>query len=186
MAATAPRGHRLQPEWGRRVRGGNQAQGARWFRGRAIRSRRRPCMSRGAYPTWTLAFDDGVGGPGEPDFDDLVVTVTATRSRSSGEGIRRPGAAGIAGGACLHSVRPSSPVDLERPPRRGAPVEHGGPARARGTGAAAPRRDRSPAPDRPRCSRRRTDPPAPPLRPRPRAPRPYSRSRPAPRTPSPR
>src|SRR5262249_6978789 len=23
----------------------------------------------GAYPTWTLSFDDGVGGPGEPDFN---------------------------------------------------------------------------------------------------------------------
>jgi PKD repeat protein len=33
----------------------------------------------GAYPTWTLAFDDGsVGGANEPDFDDLVITVTAT------------------------------------------------------------------------------------------------------------
>jgi PKD repeat protein len=31
----------------------------------------------GAYPTWTLSFDDGVGGPGEPDFDDLVISVTA-------------------------------------------------------------------------------------------------------------
>jgi PKD repeat protein len=31
----------------------------------------------GAYPTWTLSFDDGVGGPGEPDFNDLVMTVTA-------------------------------------------------------------------------------------------------------------
>jgi PKD repeat protein len=31
----------------------------------------------GAYPTWTLSFDDGVGGSGEPDFDDLVITVTA-------------------------------------------------------------------------------------------------------------
>lgn len=31
----------------------------------------------GAYPTWTLSFDDGVAGPGEPDFDDLVITVTA-------------------------------------------------------------------------------------------------------------
>lgn len=31
----------------------------------------------GAYPTWTLAFDDGVGGIGEPDFDDLVITITA-------------------------------------------------------------------------------------------------------------
>jgi PKD repeat protein len=31
----------------------------------------------GTYPTWTLSFDDGVGGPGEPDFDDLVMTVTA-------------------------------------------------------------------------------------------------------------
>ena len=32
----------------------------------------------GAYPTWTLSFDDGsVGGVNEPDFDDLVITVTA-------------------------------------------------------------------------------------------------------------
>jgi PKD repeat protein len=31
----------------------------------------------GAYPTWTLSFDDGVGGASEPDFDDLVITVTA-------------------------------------------------------------------------------------------------------------
>jgi PKD repeat protein len=31
----------------------------------------------GAYPTWTLSFDDGVGGVGEPDFNDLVMTVTA-------------------------------------------------------------------------------------------------------------
>ena len=31
----------------------------------------------GAYPTWTLSFDDGVGGPDEPDFDDLIITVTA-------------------------------------------------------------------------------------------------------------
>lgn len=31
----------------------------------------------GAYPTWTLSFDDGVGGPSEPDFNDLVMTVTA-------------------------------------------------------------------------------------------------------------
>jgi hypothetical protein len=31
----------------------------------------------GAYPTWTLSFDDGVGGAGEPDFDDLVMIVTA-------------------------------------------------------------------------------------------------------------
>jgi PKD repeat protein len=31
----------------------------------------------GAYPTWTLSFDDGVGGAGEPDFDDLVIIVTA-------------------------------------------------------------------------------------------------------------
>jgi PKD repeat protein len=31
----------------------------------------------GAYPTWTLSFDDGVGGAGEPDFNDLVITVTA-------------------------------------------------------------------------------------------------------------
>jgi PKD repeat protein len=32
----------------------------------------------GSYPTWTLSFDDGVGGAGEPDFNDLVLTVTAT------------------------------------------------------------------------------------------------------------
>jgi PKD repeat protein len=31
----------------------------------------------GAYPTWTVSFDDGVGGAGEPDFDDLVLTITA-------------------------------------------------------------------------------------------------------------
>ena len=31
----------------------------------------------GAYPTWTLSFDDGVGGVGEPDYNDLVMTVTA-------------------------------------------------------------------------------------------------------------
>jgi PKD repeat protein len=31
----------------------------------------------GAYPTWTLSFDDGVGGTNEPDFDDLVISVTA-------------------------------------------------------------------------------------------------------------
>ena len=31
----------------------------------------------GAYPSWTLSFDDGVGGADEPDFDDLVITVTA-------------------------------------------------------------------------------------------------------------
>jgi PKD repeat protein len=34
----------------------------------------------GAYPTWTLNFDDGedVDNPEEPDFDDLVLTVQAT------------------------------------------------------------------------------------------------------------
>jgi hypothetical protein len=31
----------------------------------------------GAYPTWTVSFDDGVGGSVEPDFDDLVLTITA-------------------------------------------------------------------------------------------------------------
>jgi PKD repeat protein len=31
----------------------------------------------GSYPTWTLAFDDGVGGPGEPDFNDLTLSITA-------------------------------------------------------------------------------------------------------------
>jgi PKD repeat protein len=34
----------------------------------------------GAYPQWTLEFDDGEDptGPGEPDFNDIVMTVTAT------------------------------------------------------------------------------------------------------------
>ena len=34
----------------------------------------------GAYPTWTLNVDDGgaAGTPGEPDFNDAVLTVTAT------------------------------------------------------------------------------------------------------------
>ena len=27
---------------------------------------------------WTLVFDDGYGGPGEPDFNDLVILVKAT------------------------------------------------------------------------------------------------------------
>ena len=27
---------------------------------------------------WTLEFDDGFVGPGEPDFNDLVITVKAT------------------------------------------------------------------------------------------------------------
>jgi PKD repeat protein len=31
----------------------------------------------GSYPTWTLTFDDGVGGVGEPDYNDLIMTVTA-------------------------------------------------------------------------------------------------------------
>jgi PKD repeat protein len=31
----------------------------------------------GSFPQWTLTFDDGVAGPGEPDFNDLVITVTA-------------------------------------------------------------------------------------------------------------
>jgi PKD repeat protein len=31
----------------------------------------------GTYPSWTVSFDDGVGGPGEPDFNDLVFKVTA-------------------------------------------------------------------------------------------------------------
>lgn len=31
----------------------------------------------GAYPTWTLSFDDGVGGTSEPDFNDLVISITA-------------------------------------------------------------------------------------------------------------
>lgn len=33
----------------------------------------------GSYPTWTLKFDDGEDAtPPEPDFNDLVITVTAT------------------------------------------------------------------------------------------------------------
>lgn len=36
----------------------------------------------GAWPTWTLNIDDGGNpGPGEPDFDDIVLTVTATRAQ---------------------------------------------------------------------------------------------------------
>ena len=31
----------------------------------------------GSFPQWTLTFDDGVAGPDEPDFNDLVITVTA-------------------------------------------------------------------------------------------------------------
>lgn len=31
----------------------------------------------GDYPNWTLEFDDGRGGEGEPDFNDLIITVTA-------------------------------------------------------------------------------------------------------------
>ncbi|MDF3053800.1 MAG: hypothetical protein K0S19_1905, partial [Geminicoccaceae bacterium] len=34
----------------------------------------------GTYPTWTLNVDDGgaAGTPNEPDFNDAVLTVTAT------------------------------------------------------------------------------------------------------------
>ncbi len=34
----------------------------------------------GTFPSWTLGIDDGgnPGGPGEPDFTDIVVSVTAT------------------------------------------------------------------------------------------------------------
>jgi PKD repeat protein len=37
----------------------------------------------GAYPQWTLSFDDGEDptGPGEPDFNDIIMTVTATETR---------------------------------------------------------------------------------------------------------
>jgi PKD repeat protein len=31
----------------------------------------------GSFPQWTLTFDDGVAGPTEPDFNDLVISVTA-------------------------------------------------------------------------------------------------------------
>jgi hypothetical protein len=27
---------------------------------------------------WTLAFDDGYGGAGEPDFNDLIIVIKAT------------------------------------------------------------------------------------------------------------
>ena len=32
----------------------------------------------GSYPEWTLSIDDGGTGPNEPDFNDIVLTVTAT------------------------------------------------------------------------------------------------------------
>ena len=32
----------------------------------------------GTYPQWTLTFDDGYGGAGEPDFNDLVILIIAT------------------------------------------------------------------------------------------------------------
>ena len=32
----------------------------------------------GSYPQWTLTFDDGYGGSGEPDFNDLVILIIAT------------------------------------------------------------------------------------------------------------
>lgn len=32
----------------------------------------------GVFPSWTLEFDDGRGGVGEPDFNDLTITVVAT------------------------------------------------------------------------------------------------------------
>jgi PKD repeat protein len=34
----------------------------------------------GTFPTWTMRIDDGgnPGGPGEPDFDDIVLTIQAT------------------------------------------------------------------------------------------------------------
>jgi len=32
----------------------------------------------GIYPQWTLTFDDGYGGAGEPDFNDLVILIIAT------------------------------------------------------------------------------------------------------------
>jgi PKD domain-containing protein len=35
----------------------------------------------GSFPTWTIEFDDGgnTGSPGEPDFNDIVLTVTASQ-----------------------------------------------------------------------------------------------------------
>jgi PKD repeat protein len=36
----------------------------------------------GAWPTWTLNIDDGGSpGPGEPDFNDIVLTASATRAQ---------------------------------------------------------------------------------------------------------
>jgi len=32
----------------------------------------------GSFPQWTLTFDDGYGGAGEPDFNDLVILIIAT------------------------------------------------------------------------------------------------------------
>lgn len=32
----------------------------------------------GSYPNWTLSIDDGGTGPNEPDYNDIVLTVTAT------------------------------------------------------------------------------------------------------------
>ena len=32
----------------------------------------------GSFPRWTLTFDDGYGGAGEPDFNDLVILIIAT------------------------------------------------------------------------------------------------------------
>lgn len=31
----------------------------------------------GGFPTWSLEFDDGRGGEGEPDYNDLIITVQA-------------------------------------------------------------------------------------------------------------
>ena len=38
---------------------------------------------------WTLTFDDGYGGPGEPDFNDLVIFIKATPPRSTAGNGRR-------------------------------------------------------------------------------------------------
>ena len=32
----------------------------------------------GSFPQWTLTFDDGYGGSGEPDFNDLIILIIAT------------------------------------------------------------------------------------------------------------
>jgi hypothetical protein len=47
----------------------------------SLRLRIQPALHvEGSFPTWTLKFDDGEDAtpPDEPDFNDLIITVTAT------------------------------------------------------------------------------------------------------------